>query len=183
MPSDVTLGPPEMARPEVFSFALPIVMLPSLPRSMLFFNLMATFPSVASVVILLSPFTASVPSNLTAPLVPVSPVKVIPVVVIAFLLSATSFIRPLSVSPIVVCNALISLVLSATLVFKLPTVIAESAPPSLTSSAILPELIVVPVRVALLSVAPSAFAYALNALNTVPPDTAFAFSSAISPSG
>ena len=95
----------------------------------------------------------------------------------------TSLTKPLSVSPTVVCNVLIAFVLSLTLVFKLPTVIVESAPPSLTSFAILPELIVAPVRVALLSVAPSDFAYALNALNTVPPDTAFPLFSAISPSG
>ena len=70
-------------------------------------------------------------------------------------LSATFFTKPLlalftvssnalieSVCPLTVdFNVLISFVLVATLVFKLPTVMEESAAPSLTSSVILPELI------------------------------------------
>ena len=74
---------------------------------------------------------------------------------IAALLSATFFTKPVSASFTVASNALIesvcpltvdfnvliSLVLVATLVFKLPTVMEESAAPSLTSSVILPELI------------------------------------------
>ena len=74
---------------------------------------------------------------------------------IAALLSATFFTKPVSASFTVASNALIesvcpltvdfnvliSLVLVATLVFKLPTVMEESAAPSLTSSVILAELI------------------------------------------
>ena len=64
----------------------------------------------------------------------------------------------------------------STVVFKLPTVMEESASPSLTLSVILLGLVgvpvsVVPVSVALVNVAPSLFAYALNALYTVPPVT------------
>ena len=126
-------------------------------------------------------------------LMPVIDVLIVP---IAAVLSSTFFTKPRSALPtvssnavtfttnpslpsfIVSFNAVIALVLVATLDFKLPTVMEESTPTRLTSSAILPELIVVPV-----SVAPSDFAYALNAVNTVAPDTAFALPAATSPSG
>ena len=66
-------------------------------------------------------------------------------------------------------NALMSLVLESTFDFNEPTVTPEE--PIVTPSAMLPELIVALLSVALVRIAPSAFAYALNALNTVPPAT------------
>ena len=58
----------------------------------------------------------------------------------SFIVSFNALIE--AVCPLTVdFSVVISLVLVATLVFKLPTVIEESAAPSLTSSVILPELI------------------------------------------
>ena len=72
----------------------------------------------------------------------------------------------------VVCNVLIAVVLAPTFVFKVPTLMEESVPPSLTSSAILPELIVAldsvaPVRVVLVRLAPSIVANFASAASIV----------------
>ena len=97
------------------------------------------------------------------------------------MLSPTFLTKPVSASFTVASNALIEAVcpltvvvnvlmlfaLVATLDFKLPTVIAESPVPIVTPSAILPELIVASVRVALLSVAPVKVANFASAVSIV----------------
>ena len=91
--------------PDVVSVASPMVMLPALPRLMLLFSLTVNVPALASVVILESPFTANVPSNLIAPLVVsvLSAVKVMPFVVIA-----SAFVFTCSSSNIKFCEIFLS---------------------------------------------------------------------------
>ena len=99
MPALVTLGPPEMVKPALLITVLPMVTLPAAPKLMLGLSLIATPAAVASVVMLVSPITATASPNFLIPVVPLSPLKVRPVLSIASLAST-----PALMSSLVVCS-------------------------------------------------------------------------------
>ena len=81
MPALVTLGPPVIVSPLLFTRVLPMVTLPAAPRSSCFFSATATPFVLAVVVMLLSPVIATVsPSFFTPVDVLPSAVKVSPLV-------------------------------------------------------------------------------------------------------
>ena len=106
MPPAVTLGPLMMVKPSLFTFVLPMAMLPLLPKSMasasftVSVSVPATTPMLPSVrVPVLPPFTLTVSPNLRLTGVPLSPAKVSGLLAWSFAALMASLMLPLPVPP------------------------------------------------------------------------------------